>query len=339
MKKIIFLLCAVLCLAGCGNNAENTGNTISDTSTVTEVTQSPEASPSASPSASPEVAPTTSPTVVPTPTPLPPRTVDISGGISSDRLSFSNKFDFDLDGIKEEIRMKATFNPDGDFEDNKLMLTIGNYSKDFECYDMGSIDAVYACDIDRNDGLYDIAIITCEGSGDPRIRILKYNPNFSPYQFKFYEDGETFIEDDNWFGYAVNYYFNVNNDGTITLEEQTPSYGMWSVYVTYKRNSSGVFEEIKPKHYDILSDFMKKNIDYNSDLTGEEKAKWEKGYVLAHTDYNKDGVIIKAGEYFKPLYDDGNNHICVEKENGEVLWLDIRNNLEGFNHHFFFLAG
>lgn len=71
----------------------------------------------------------------------------------------------------------------------------------------------------------------------------------------------------------------------------------------------------------------------------KKRLKWEEGYIKAYTDYYYNGEYISQGEYVKPLYDDGNNKICVERENGKRLWINLEGNRESLNPHFFFLAG
>ena len=164
--------------------------------------------------------------------------------------------------------------------------------------------------------------------------------------YSFYNDFSDEITDDHWLGYAVNYYFNVNNDGTITLEEQTNSPGMWSIYRTYKRDDMGVFREVKQESYDILPDFMENNyrIDPSAHnaITGNELYMWKKGYIKAYITYTDNGFTIYAGEYFKPLKDNDNNKLYVEKEDGSAAWINIEySKFDGLhmNEAFFFMAG
>ncbi len=272
-----------------------------------------------------------------------PRTIDISKGISKNGESFSYSFDFDGDEIKEKIEMDLSTS-ENEWEET-LNVSVGEYSVTLDML-YGEIDAVYACDIDSEDGVYDLAIITIEASGDPRLRILKYNSELENYEFASLpnEYGEVGVYDDNWLGYAISYYFNVNDDDTITIEEQTPSYGMWSVYKTYKVDYI-TLEEIPPERYEILPDFMEKA--YLGDMSGEELDMWKKGYIKAYCDYKNDSFEIKTGEYVKPIYDDGKNNIYIEKEDGTGGWMfiGIGENFtrefdpEKFNSHFFYLAG
>jgi len=174
------------------------------------------------------------------------------------------------------------------------------------------------------------------------IRIFNYDGALSQYEFRSKDFG---VFDELWLGYAVSYHFNVNEDDTITLEMQTPSYGMWSVYRTYERDEYGIFGEVVPEKYEILPDFMENA--YKENLSGKELEMWEDGYILAHTDYDYDGFSIEEGEYIKPLYDDGENRIYVEKQDGTGGWMNIGYddyfnsvfNRDEFNNHFFFLAG
>ncbi len=273
------------------------------------------------------------------------RTIDISSGISDDGQSFSYEVDTNYDGIKEDIAIKTVTYNTGDQD---LEVVIGKESIRMEIWD-GGIVKVYDCDLDTKDNLRDLAIITEEGSGDPRIRIISYSDTEWLYCQKFLEDAyyddesERTVNQDNWMGYACTYYFNVNDDDTLTIEEQTTSVGMWSVYKRYAKNSDGVYEEILPDKYEILPDFMKNVEEWGEFVSEEEKALWKKGFVMARTSYKNDNIIITAGESFKPLYDDGNNNLYIQKENGEKGTIDISyenfGNRQDFNPLFFFLAG
>ena len=269
-----------------------------------------------------------------------PRNIDASSGISKDGRTFSYIFDFDGDQEKESVKMKTSYSEDT--YEGEISVTIGNYSRTLDMMD-GRIDAVYICDINTSDGVYDIAIITNEVSDDPRVRILNYNPTLDCYVFETTLDeyGESRTYEDHWLGYAINYYFNVNDDDTITMEEQTPSYGMWSVYKTYEVDHQGL-SEIVPEKYEILPDFMEDGV-YFENMEPYELEMWNKGYIKAYCNYKNESFEIEKGEFVKPIYDDGDNNIYVEKENGKGGWMDIDyakgyNPME-FNSYFFFLAG
>lgn len=268
-----------------------------------------------------------------------PRTEDISQGIDDEGMTFTYSYDFDFDEEEEKIEFEIVSDDDWQAE---LNIKIADYKKTLEIVDWGTIDAVYACDVDTEDGVRDIAIITNEQSNDPRIRILKYDQDLTAYEFS-YEDykGDYVTSDDRWIGYAVSYYFNVNDNDTITIEEQTDSAGMWSVYQTYKMNSSGRFVEIVPDKYEVLPDFIKGSYGAHQ-VTGEEKNKWDNGFIKAYVDFESGKVAIYEGEYFKVLYDDGENNIYIEKEDGTSGWIYIGYDAEGkeeLNPYFFFLAG
>jgi|GEM_PF-3913748 len=262
------------------------------------------------------------------------RTEDISDGIKNQGDYYFYSYDLDFDGEKEEIEIEVDELDDWEYE---LNVRIGNYEKTVELY-FGSIEAVYACDIDTNDNAMDIAIFTCEESGDPRVRIFKYDENLTLYEFyKETYDGDREIYDCCWTGYAINYYLNVNDDDTITIEEQTSSAGMWSVHKTYKRGAKGRFEEIKPEKYEILPDFMNEGC-YTDEINGKEKSMWNKGFIKAYVDYE----FINEGEYFKVLYDDGKDNIYIETQKGKSGWIYIGYEAEGrydLNPYYFYLAG
>lgn len=267
-----------------------------------------------------------------------PRTRDVSGSITNKGETFySQNLDLDFDGKNETVTMEVSSISENEWE-STLNITMGNYNTSLPMLD-GWIDAVYLCDMDTQDNVRDLAVITNEGSGDPRIRIIKYDKDLPLHKFRSIYDGG--ICDDFWLGYATSYFFNVNDDDSITMEMQTPSNGMWSVYRTFKKDSDGVFEEVSLERYDILPDFME--TAYTKNLDDFEVEMWNKGYIKAYIDYTYQSFNIKAGEYVKPLYDDGNDKIYVEKEDGTGGWINIDFSLEysmfDFNQNFFYLAG
>ena len=264
-----------------------------------------------------------------------PRTIDVSENLT-DHDYFEYEFDFDGDGTEEEIKIDYTKSPENEWL-SQMNVTIGDYEKSIDV-DGSWIEKVYICDIDTTDDTYDLAVIANEMSSDPVIRIFAYDGALSQYEFRTQDFG---VFEEQWLGYAVSYYFNVNEDDTITLEMQTPNSGMWSVYRTFERDEYGIFCEVIPEKYEILPDFMERA--FTDDLTDEEIEMWEDGYILAHTDYDCDGFSIETGEYIKPLYDDGENKIYVEKKNGTGGWIDIGYESDfdryNFNFNFFYLAG
>ncbi len=263
------------------------------------------------------------------------RTVDISDGINISYDSFSYSCDFDYDGNDENVGIIVKT-----IDDSKqsLCITIGSRAKELELFD-GFIKSVYSCDIDLNDGVRDLAVITVEGSSDPRIRILNYADGLPAWNFADSDSKEQY--DSRWIGYAISYYFNVNDDDTITLEEQTNSYGMWSVYRDYKLNANGAFEEIVKEKYDVLPDFMVDNEYFPEYFSEDEIEMWKKGYIMAHEHLSNGNITIHKGEYFRPLYDDDHNKLYIEKKNGEQGYIDLENFPERyiFNDAFFYLAG
>ncbi len=266
-----------------------------------------------------------------------PRTEDISAGIENDGEEFEYAVDFDFDGKKDEVEIDFDILNE-DAWVYEMEVSVGDYEVSIDV-DGRCIEAVYVCDIDEDDGVRDLVVITNEMSDDPVVRIMKYDSGLPQYNFVSDYDGKPYKQ--KGIGYAVSYYFNVNEDDSITMEEQTPSAGMWSVYKTYYRNNNGYFVEKKPEYYEVLPDFMEKNPFLFADMTEEETEKWKNGYVMAHVDYTSNGFTVYKGEYFKVLYDDGNNNIYVEKENGESAWISVDYNMEryDFNKYFFFLAG
>lgn len=265
------------------------------------------------------------------------RTIDISAGIENEGKSFSYSCDLDYDGNEESISISIET---GEENQEMAVIEVGDKTVSFDSYD-GYIEKVYSCDIIEDDRTRDIAIITLEGSGDPRIRILSYKNDLEAYIFN---DGykEEDKSDYRWLGYTCNYYFEVSDEGNITVEEQTNSTGMWSVYKKYEL-VDGMFKEIHYDKYIIRPDFMAKMESFGENVTDEEKEKWKNGYIKAYTSYSNESILINEGEYIKPLYDNDKNKIYVEKEDGETGYINISYTSDferdAFNEMFFYLAG
>ena len=85
---------------------------------------------------------------------------------------------------------------------------------------------------------------------------------------------------------------------------------MWHVYKNYKRNAEGMFEEIVPAYYSVLPDNFEQMYYRFDGLSGYEYSMWKNGYMKAYTKYYGDGIVLNKGDYFKVLYDSGNNYIC-----------------------------
>lgn len=278
--------------------------------------------------------------------PLSQRTVNLFNLYDYDYTEhFYNSADFDFDGKAEKIAIDISSPTEDTWMDQKMRITIGDSVRTVDT--IGAwIAAVYVCDIDASDGCKDIAIITDEGSADPVLRIFRYDDYLTQYQFQgydYYEDRVSAI-DELWTGYIDSCYFNANDDGSITVECQTPSMGMWNVYKTFYRDDYGVFVEAKPEYYEILPDFMQNALEY-MDIYGKERTMWQQGYIKAYIKFSSNGLTINKGDYFKVLYDDGNDYVYAVKENGKAGWIYIgwtdtnwedRYNL---NQHYFYMAG
>ena len=146
-----------------------------------------------------------------------PRTEDISSGIENDGKEFEYFSDFDFDGKEEEVEIDFDILNEDAWE-YEMEVSVGDYEVSIDV-DGRHIEAVYVCDIDEYDGVRDLVVITNEMSDDPVVRIMKYKPGLPKY--KFMNDFDNKPCEENWIGYSVSYYFNVNDDVSVTIEEQT----------------------------------------------------------------------------------------------------------------------
>ena len=174
--------------------------------------------------------------------------------------------------------------------------------------------------------------------------MLTYENNTLKHEY-FYEP-EDYVKNHkrywDYLGYVDRVYFNVNDDNTFTLKKQTRSAGMWYVYKTYTLINDS-YHEIVPEYYEILPDFMSSRANYLQ-IYGREREMWNKGFAKSNINFKYNNFRINKGEYFKLLYDDGNNNIYIVKENGTGAWVNL-NNFDNYNTRYelndyiFFLAG
>ncbi len=251
------------------------------------------------------------------------------------KKKYNGWYDFDFDGVKEEVNVTLTENQ----YETDIAVRVGNYTKHITGYD-AVLDSIYLCDIDLTDGVKDLVVITVEVSGDPVARIMRFDKNLTQYKFRYYDryDEKYRVLDEHWTGYVENHYFNVNDDGTLTFKEQTPSLGMWHVKATYQRNSNGYFEEIVPAYYTVLPNEYSLG-DMDNRYSQYEIDMWDKGYIKAYTTYYGDGVVINKGDYFRVLYDNGKDYIYIQKTNGQAGWIYVTWKTYELNEPYFMLAG
>lgn len=268
---------------------------------------------------------------------------DISEGIFSSNDIYNNYFnyyyDMDFDGNNELISINViSTNYSGD----TLDITLGNYNTKIEG-DSISIEKVYVCDMNTSDNVFDIAVITTEMSDDPRIHILKYSPDLEKYNFEYFSEYEnqTVVQDCRWLGYAK-LKFDIDSDGIIHMNEQTNSYGMWTLDIRYKFKDNLIIE-MPMETYDIPSDHVANLLENIADISYDEKQMSKQGYLKAQCDFTSGEFSIRKGEYFKPLYDNNRGKIYLEKQNRDGGWID--NNYENYmknsqlHNYFFAVAG
>lgn len=256
--------------------------------------------------------------------------------------SWTGYFDFDNDETKERVKVRV-LDPDDKSYSQYLNVKIGEFETTIEGVDRVHVEAIYGCDIDPNDGAWDLAVFTIEQSADPRVFIFKYNENLEPYVFWGTDyNGEEAGENCYWLGYIDKPYFDITADNKIILRTQTGSRGMWYVNRIFSLDDRGRISEEKQELYEILPDFML-NSSLADEFNAEEKQMWDKGYIKANISLDGNSIDLMQGEYFKVLYDDDNNNLFIEKENGENGWINLDSQdvttFIDLNLAFFFMAG
>jgi len=262
---------------------------------------------------------------------------------------YNGSYDFDSDGTEEKISVECigkneefTYNGQTEtyYHNEYVNVSIGEKTYKFEDF-IGQIDSVYICDIDEKDGVKDLALIMADLDISYLLRIFKYGEKLTPYNFSSLNFDKKTVLNNFLSISSVDSYFNIEQDGTITTKTLAGISGMWETYKKYSRNSNGIFEENRPEYYEILPEFMEEKLALDSELTGEEREKWENGYVKAYTNYTGEDITIKKNEYFKVKFDDGNGKVYIEKENGDSGWIYIGYDMDSYhplNDKFFYLA-
>ncbi len=219
--------------------------------------------------------------------------------------------DMDSDGESERVQFYS--GGEGKYGEISATLTIdGAATGDFLKGCVGyNIEAVYLMDMMPNDHAKEIAVFTMCESADPMLKIFRYsNGGVKALNFDLWDKWfGTRIQPDFWLGYADDFPLTVNDDGSITLQTQTDSNGMWDVYTTYRINEYGNIVLVPQDTYTVVPSSW-----YHSD-------QW--GYWLVEQTFTGSGLPLYQGDRIKPVLDDGNNHIYIQKSNGQGGWFTI----------------
>lgn len=224
--------------------------------------------------------------------------------------------DMDCDGVSDHVSLttktinswnelsatlKVNGSSTGDFLDGKVAYVI---------------EAVYIMDIEPADNAKEIAVFSNCESDDPIIQIFRYSKNsIKPINFSYWNDWEgTVIDSYYWTGYVDAFPFDLHDDGTFTLQLQTKSAGMWDVYKTFRIDEYGNIVLIPQSTYIVAP-----NSAYRAN-------QW--GYYQVNKTIKGRGLTLYKGDWIKPLYDDCNNNIYIQKSNGSGGWFAI----DGYNY-------
>ena len=248
---------------------------------------------------------------------------------------FHNWYDINFDGIGDYINFTAQGSY---YSGMETRLIIGNRQKILDTQYF--VHTVLVTDIDLTDGVRDLVVFSWFESGELEMKIIKCDSNMTEYKFVQYE-----ISNWLWLGCPggnEESLFTMNEDGTFSVQRQTPGMGMWGVISTYRETFAGsrTYAEVPVAYYEIqLDDFM--NPAGYSEMGNYERNMWAKGYIRAYTAYKGEGVNLKKNDYFKVLYDNAKGYVYIVKTNGEAGWIYIDNytQREALNRYFFYMAG
>ncbi len=221
--------------------------------------------------------------------------------------------DMDSDGEDERIELKITGTTVNDGITASLKIGQAYINNIIPSTTTWSIDAVYFADLTPNDNAKELAIYTLSDSDDPELYIYRYSQGkIEPLTFKIWESWDNkYSYRSSWYtGYIETYVFDVNDDGSFTIQEQTDSFGMWDVYVPYKLNESNVIERVQKDSYPVVA---------NTSYGYNEWGFWYVDKTL--TGY---GLPLYSGDWIKPIADNMNGNILIEKNDGTTGWV-IRN--------------
>lgn len=252
----------------------------------------------------------------------------------SGKRDFSTWVDMDFDGVADYIKVSLV---PGSYDGEDLRITLKEMQKTFEGTEFVGIDAVYVTDMDINDGVRDLVVMG-QGfydEGGSYVNIVRYDSNITEYYFVQYDIANfLFLDSPN---------FKVNEDDTFSIVAPAPRMGMWGVKKTYRETYKGsrIYAEVQQEYYEIETDEFMKNSGMGDSLSGYEKTMWDQGYIRAYTAYKGEGINLKKNDYFKVLYDNGENYVYVVKTDGQAGWIYIGNyeQIDALNRYFFFMAG
>lgn len=251
------------------------------------------------------------------------------------------KEDFDSDGQKEEVLIRVA--------DGALEIKSDSYA-----YNSGNLEAyvlskVYFLDLDTEDGLAELAVLTVEESDDPCVRVFRAgSDSIGPLGFKCGEGG---VNTGFYSGYDQNIY--VNEKNVLTLSKRG-SFGMWSVEDSFSLKDGVLYEipeeerkVVYPSYGEIAGLLTKDELIDNLYILNDEEYGLlrDKGMAVAHADFDPASgetlMKLRSGEAFSVIAEKDDGKVKIRKENGEEGYIDLSdwsNNRMNVSMIMFFLA-
>lgn len=251
------------------------------------------------------------------------------------------KEDFDSDGQKEEVLIRVA--------NGALEIKSDSYA-----YNSGNLEAyvlskVYFLDLDTEDGLAELAVLTVEESDDPCVRVFRAgSDSIGPLGFKCGEGG---VNTGFYSGYDQNIY--VNEKNVLTLSKRG-SFGMWSVEDSFSLKDGVLYEipeeerkVVYPSYGEIAELLTKEELIDNLYILNDEEYGLlrDKGMAVAHADFDPASgetlMELRSGEAFSVIAEKDDGKVKIRKENGEEGYIDLSdwsNNRMNVSMIMFFLA-
>lgn len=179
---------------------------------------------------------------------------------------------------------------------------------------------IYVADLDPSDGAIEILPVLTGDSDFANIVAYKYDgAAVEPLELEGGDDLPAEMKNVFMIGnvYCVYNGISLGESGELNLNRRTRSVGLWGVKTALALDEAGRLVE----HGSDVSDVW---LDGVFDLlytggTAEEDEMAERGYAQAKMDYD----FLKQGDYFTILYDDGNDNVYIETDDGREGWINV----------------
>lgn len=255
------------------------------------------------------------------------------GSYTNDQATrtYTGDYDFDFDGIEEEIFIEEICTLDLGVDSlYRITIKIGDYTRVLQDSE-GSLHKIMVCDMSLTDGVKDLMLFF-GSEGGISMECFRYEKSLPNYSFVNKGKTDILLSNYSYGAFKTEFMFLDENSFTFKMPGSW-NYPIKKVFEISPKDDL-IYVEKSVAYYEIEKEVMERN-GGNSEY---EREMWKKGYIMAYRDHNGEFISLKEGEYFKVLYDNLQGYVFIEKLSGESGWIYVWGG-SSLNYYFFFPFG